>query len=444
MSPADAPRRGGIAGPWAILALSVAATAINLMDRQLPFILTEPIKHDFKLTDTQFGLLGGFAFSAVYAVGALPLARIADHGSRRLLLAASMVMWSLGTALGGVSRSFLQLMGARAGVALGEAGAAPTSHALIADLFPAERRGFAMAAHTAGIPVGVMLGLGLGGVLLEHMSWRQVLLVASVPGLVLAAICVLFVREPPRVGAHRAAHAPPVGDAVMILWRQRSFVWLTIAATFSILATSGGATFGPSDFIRNLGLRPSQAGLLFGGAMGIGGAVGGLVAGALCDRLVRKDARWMLWIPAIGALLQAPLYVASWMTPDLRIAAPVLLLAWTVGASYLPLSYAATQAIAAPRMRAFSSAMIQLVLNLIGNVLGPLSTGYLSDLLRPSFGTRSLSIALAAGAVFLLLSAACFFRAAAKTRQDLQDAARLAQTPAQLADAMLIDEEVRA
>jgi predicted MFS family arabinose efflux permease len=435
-------REGIIRDPWVILALLVIATAVNLMDRQLPFIMAEPIKHEFALSDTQLGLLGGLAFSFVYAFGALPMARLADHRSRRWVLAGAMVIWSVCTAFGGLARSFPQLMASRAGVAVGEAAAAPTSHSLISDLFPTKRRGFAMAVHTAGIPVGVMLGLALGGLLLEHLHWRTVLLLAAIPGTVLALIFAILVREPPRIGAYLSEQLPPFAVAVKTLWFQRSFVWLTIGATLCSFATSGGATFGPSFFIRTHGLSMGQAGVLFGLLMGGGGMFGGLMAGGLSDRLTRADPRWMLWIPAIGALVQTPLYVAAWMVGGLWLAAPILFAAWIAGSSYLPLSYAATQSIAAPRMRAFSSAMIQLVLNLVGNVSGPLFVGYLSDTLHPAFGVRALGMALAICAVSLLAGSACFFRAASRLRRDQQNAAQLAASPGSAVGAMLIPEEV--
>lgn len=411
--------RPALLGRWAILGLLVLTTAVNLMDRQLPFIMAEPIRTEFALSDTQLGMLGGIAFSLVYAIGALPLARIADRHPRKWVLAACLATWSLFTAFGGAAQSFVQLMVTRAGVAIGEAGAAPSSHSLISDLFSDGRRALALALNTAGIAIGVLLGMAIGGLLLEHLPWRTVLLFAAVPGLILALVFALAVREPPRVGAQAHPVPPPVSVALATLWRQRAFVWLTIAATLGAFATSGGAAFGPAFFMRAHHLSIGEAGVLFGLLLGCGAAIGGIASGLLADRLMPRDPRWLLWIPAIGFLVKTPLYCASWMVDGFALAIALQFAAWLAGGSYLPLSYTATQAIASPRMRAFSSAMIQLVLNLLGNVLGPLAVGALSDRLNPVAGTAALGFALAICGVGGLLSALAFFRAARFFPQDV-------------------------
>jgi predicted MFS family arabinose efflux permease len=405
---------------WWVLALLVLTTTTNLMDRQLPFIMVEPIRKEFSLSDGQIGLMGGLAFSLVYALCALPLARLADRGSRTLVLAGSLATWSLFTGMGGLATSFPMLLATRTGVALGEAGALPASHSLISDLFQGRRRAFALALNTAGVPLGVLLGMAVGGLLLSHFHWRSVLLLAAAPGLVLAGLFALAVPEPERTGAGRHDRQPSIGESLATLSKQRSFLWLTLGATLTTFATAGGAAFGPSFFMRGHGLPIGQAGLLFGVMLGLSGLVGSITAGLIAQRRIRTDQRWLLWIPAIGALIQMPLYCASWVVASLPAAIAMQSVAWFAGSSYLALSYAAVQAIAIPRMRAISSAVLQLALNLIGNVLGPIAVGGLSDALRSSTGQAAgLGDALAAGGALLLGGAFAYWRAAAAFPSDI-------------------------
>ncbi|MDO7840771.1 MFS transporter [Sphingomonas sp. CA1-15] len=403
----------------------VLITTINLMDRQLPFIMAEPIRKEFGLNDTQLGLLGGFAFSLVYALGALPLARLADRTSRRTVLSACLAVWSLFTGLGALATGFGFLMATRAGVAIGEAGAAPSSHSMIADLFPDRRRALAMALNTAGIPLGVLFGMAIGGFLLTNFTWRQVLVMAAVPGLLLALVLMAFVREPQRIGAVAGVAGPGFAASVRILAGQPSFRWLCAGATLGAFSTSAGAAFGPAFLIRAHGLSIGQAGLAFGLMLGAGGVAGGISAGLLASRIAAKDPRWLMRIPAIGAAIQMPLYCASWLIPDLRLMIVIQAAGWLIGSSYLSLSYTATQAIAAPRMRAFSSAAIQLVLNLLGNVLGPIVAGMLSDRITIGPG-GGLGIALSVCGLGMGLACLSFWRASRLIGGDIVAARALA------------------
>ena len=413
---------------WGVLTLLVLTTATNIMDRQLPFIMAEPIRQEFDLSDAQLAMLGGLGFSLVYAFGAIPLARLADRRSRRLVIAGCIAAWSLFTALGSFARSYPQLVMTRSGVALGEAGAAPASHSLLSDLFHDGHRALALSINSAGLPLGVLLGMTLGGLLLEILSWRTVLLLAAIPGLLLALLFALVIAEPPRIGA-RAVEPPPFATALEKLWCQRSFIWLVMGATFMVFASTGGAAFGASFFIRVHHLSIGETGLVTGMILGLGGAFGSVVAGAVADRLTKRDARWALWLPALGSLIGCPFYIAAWLVDDLSLTIAFLLAAYFLGGSCLPMSYAATQAIAEPRMRALSSAVTQLVVNLLGNVAGPLAAGFLSDRLTTTFGVRSLGMALAICGAFLLLSALCFWRAASFHRQDLAARRHLDELP---------------
>jgi len=409
-----------VLGKWWVLALLVVATIINLMDRQLPFIMAEPIKAEFKLTDTQLGMLGGIGFSLVYALAALPLARLADGRSRRLVLAGSILVWSLCTAAGGLAATYLQLLVSRAGVAFGEAGAAPATHSLVADLFPPRQRAFALGLTSAGISLGVLVGMAVGGYALQWMDWRMVLMLAGLPGAVLSLIFVAFVQEPPRHGA-RENVPPALRSACARLWRQRSFVWMVAACMLCTFAGIGSSAFGASFFMRVHGSSLAAAGLIVGVAVGLAGALGGVLTGYLADRLSLRDRRWVLWLAAISMLLRTPLYIAAWFATDMATATSLLVASGVLTGSYLPMTYTATQAIADARMRAFASAVTQLAVNLLGGVAGPIVVGIISDALNPRLGVMSIAYALAITGATALIGSICYWHASKFYLSDIAD-----------------------
>nr|WP_254447819.1 MFS transporter [Sphingomonas sp. ID1715] len=170
----------------------------SYMDRQILSILLEPIRADLKLSDTQLGLLTGLAFAVFYATLGIPVARLADRGNRRNIVAISLAVWSLFTALCGLAQNYVQLLLARIGVGVGEAGSSPPSHSMIADLYPPDRRAGAMAVYTSGVVLGGGFGTMIGGYLAHEYGWRLAIMAVGLPGLALAIIVRLFVVEPPR------------------------------------------------------------------------------------------------------------------------------------------------------------------------------------------------------------------------------------------------------
>jgi len=413
-------RRTITLGKWSILALLVLATIVNLMDRQLPFIMAEPIKAEFDLSDTELGMLGGIGFSLVYALAALPLARLADRRSRRLVLAGSIAVWSLCTAAGGLATNYFQLLASRAGVAFGEAGAAPATHSLVADLFPPRQRAFALGLTSAGISLGVLVGMAVGGYALQWMDWRTALMLAAIPGALLSLIFVAFVQEPPRHGA-RDSTPPALRTACARLWGQRSFFWMVAGCMLCTFSSAGSAAFGASFFMRVHGSTLATAGLIIGVAVGLAGALGGILSGYLADRLSLRDRRWVLWLAAISMLLRTPLYIAAWFATDVATATILLVTSGVLTGGYLPMTYTATQAIADARMRAFASAVTQLAVNLLGGVVGPIVVGIMSDALEPRLGVLSIAYALAIAGAAALVAVACYWRASKFYLSDIAD-----------------------
>jgi predicted MFS family arabinose efflux permease len=409
----------GASNRWWLLALLTFVTVLNFFDRQLPFIMVEPIKREFALSDAQMGMLGGIGFSLVYALTAIPLARLADRRNRIRLLAICIAAWSAFTALAGLTRSFPQLVATRIGVAIGEAGSQPASHSLIADLFRPGERARAYSITTTGIYFGLLLGMAVGGLLLEHFLWRTVLMLAAVPGFVLALILGFLVKEPPRRGGQVEEELPNLRAAASTIWHKRSIVWLTVGAALSVFASVGPSAFGASYFIRWHGYTLAQAGLMIGLVVGLGGMIGSLLSGWLSDRLLSRDRRWVLWLPALATCVKVPFFMAVWWVHDPLLSGALLFVCFVFGGSVLPLSFTATQTVAPPRIRAFASASTQLVINIIGNVMGPIAAGLLSDQFVPLMGSASLKGAMTVMGLVFLFSGLAFFRAASFFPRDL-------------------------
>src|ERR1700722_1876586 len=161
---------------------------VSYFDRQIVTILAEPIKTDLHLSDTQLGVLTGFAFGIVYCTFGLPIARLADRFSRLGVLSISLVAWSICTVACGRAASFGALVAARMGVGIGESGSIPTGLAVATDYAPREKRASALAFFAMGTPVGSLLGLSLGGLIASAYGWRTAFLLAGIPGLLLAVL----------------------------------------------------------------------------------------------------------------------------------------------------------------------------------------------------------------------------------------------------------------
>src|SRR5688572_22703355 len=214
-----------------VLALLFAVYVVNFIDRQILAILLEPIKADLGVTDTAMGFLTGIAFALFYTVAGIPIARLADRSVRRTVIAVGLAVWSGMTVLSGLARSFTQLALARIGVGIGEAACTPPAHSLLADYFPPERRGTALAVYGMGIHVGILFGFLVGGWMNELFGWRQALFVVGAPGLILAIVVRLTVREPVRGAADGivvAAETVPFRAAVSEFRSLRSLVQMTL------------------------------------------------------------------------------------------------------------------------------------------------------------------------------------------------------------------------
>ena len=404
------------------LGLLLVVYVVNFIDRSIVNILLEPIKREFNPSDTALGFLSGVAFAIFYATLGVPIARWADRGVRRDIIALSLFVWSGMTALCGMARSFPQLVLARIGVGIGEAGCSPPAHSIIADYYPPERRGTAFAIYALGIPIGTAFGFFVGGWMAETLGWRSAFLLVGIPGVALALVVRLTLREPPRghSEARRATGpAPEPGAVIRVMWRLASFRHLAAAATLHAFVGYGVAAWNAAFLMRSHGLSVGEVGSWLAGIGIVFGGLGTFLGGYLADRLAPRDARWALWVPGVSTLVAVPFAVAFYLWPDLRVALAFAGVPVFFGAMYLGPTFSLTQALAPLRMRAVASAFMLFLLNLIGLGLGPQVVGIASDLLVPRLASESLRGALTLVVTLNLWSAVHYFLGARTLRQDL-------------------------
>ena len=419
-----------------VLLLLTVVYAFNFIDRQILVILQEPIKADMQLSDAQLGLLSGFTFAVIYVTAGIPIAYWADRSNRRNIVATALAAWSAMTALSGLVQNYGQLLLARVGVGLGEAGGSPPAHSMISDYFPPRQRATALSFYSSGIYVGILLGYACGGLLAAAFGWRMAFLVVGLPGIALAVILLLVVREPPRgrwdAGAHSAS-TPGFAATLAILRRRRAFWYIALGCALTSYISYGNGNFLPSFLIRNHGMAIAEVGLVLSLVAGFSGAIGTFSGGLLADRLGIHDQRWYTWIPLAGMLLAFPPYFYVLLGDSTTGILLVLFLVSIVNSLYLGPSIAISHALVPPHMRALTSAVLFFVLNMIGLGLGPFLTGLASDLLQPIAGDQNLRYAMVLTACMGPVAVLMFYLASRHLPQDLAraraEAASAGDTP---------------
>ena len=359
----------------------------NFVDRQILSIVSELIKKDLQLADWHLGLLSGFAFAAFYSTLGIPIARMADHRNRVNIIGASIVIWSAFTAVTGFAKGFWHLLIARIGVGVGEAGCSPPAYSIISDYFEPKKRATALSIYSMGVYGGGGLGFLIGGQVAHVYGWRVAFFAVGLPGLLVALIMKLTLREPPRGWSEPAAKPgppPPFMHVLRHLWSKPSFRHLSVAAGLHAFSSYGVSTFYANFFMRTHGMTVSEVGAWLAVVVAAGGISGTYLGGVACDRYFAKtqDTRWYLWIPAITLVIVVPM---GWVVYSLdnKVTAMLLLIPYiALTAAYLGPSIASTHRLAGLRERALASAVLLLVLNFIGNGLGPTITGTVSHLLN--------------------------------------------------------------
>ena len=407
-----------------VLTMLVIVYIFNFLDRQIVTILAEPIKQELGLSDTQIGLMTGLAFAIFYTVLGIPIARLADRANRVSIIAVALVVWSGMTALCGLAQNFTQLLAARIGVGVGEAGCSPPAHSLIADYFPPEKRASALSIYALGIPIGSILGLLAGGWIAEFYGWRAAFYLVGLPGIALAVIFKLTIREPIR-GMSDVTHSqagmtqPPLGTTIRTLLKNRTLVHLALGGALTSFVGYGLGQWMPALFIRMHGLGVAETATYFGLVIGVASAAGTVLGGVIADRLAHRDRRFYVWIPAAGVLVAFPFFVVALMLDQPYVAIAVMIVPQFLNSLWLGPAFGTIQNLAPTRMRALASAMFLFILNIIGLGFGPLLVGVTSDLLIGSFGGESLRYAILISTFAYFWAGAHFLMAGRSIRADL-------------------------
>ena len=369
---------------------------LSIMDRQLVAILVEPIRKEFVLKDWHMGLLSGLAFAIFYTTLGVPLARLADRNNRVTIMGVSLLVWSAFTGLTGLAKTFVHLLIARIGVAIGEAGCNPAAYSLIGDYFEPRRRATALSIFHMGGYIGSFLGLLLGGWIGHTYGWRAAFLLVGLPGVAVALLMRLTLRELPRGFSdpvRAVAEPPPVAKVVRSLLAKTSFLHLAFAAALHNFAVYGVGNWYAAFLMRSHGMNLAKAGTTLAICTVVGGAAGTYFGGMLSDRLAarRHDSRYYLWVPALSLIVGFPLSQGVLLFDDTSIVIALLSPVVMCSAAYLAPSITATYGLVGIRERALASAVLLFIINLIGLGLGPLFAGFASDQLRQMFLERGLT-----------------------------------------------------
>jgi predicted MFS family arabinose efflux permease len=369
----------------------------NFVDRQILAILLPQIRDEFGTSDAYLGFLSGTAFALFYVTLGVPIAQYADRCNRRNLIAASVALWSAMTALSGLAANIWHLTAARIGVGIGEAGCSPPAHSMIADYFPPEKRSTAMGIYTMGISAGIMTAYLAGGWVAQNIGWREAFFVVGIPGLLLAAIVRFTVPEPQRGASESrtmSGQRPRLSEVIRFLAARRSFLHMATAAGLSSFVGYSVIGFLPSFMVRSFDMELAALGRWLGLILGISGGAGFFFGGYFADRLGRGSHRKALNYIAATILLSTGLLAMMFMAKNSATALLLFILPAATMNVYLAPVLAEAQSLVALRMRATTSALVLLIINVIGLAFGPLITGSLSDYLEPRFAEESMRFSL--------------------------------------------------
>ncbi|HEX4713146.1 MFS transporter [Phenylobacterium sp.] len=417
---------------YVVVGLLAVVYTFNFMDRQILSTLAEPIRKDLNLSDTALGALGGLTFALFYTTFGIPVAWLSDRFKRVWIMAAACGIWSVFTAGCGLATNFTQLALSRMMVGIGEAGGSPPSYSLISDYFPAKERGAGLAIYSLGVPLGSMLGVALGAGVAAAHGWRVAFFVVGLPGVLLALIMLLVVREPKRggldefaLGADAHAPAPPAHRAIREFFSNRTLLFTAIACGLSAFVGYAMLNFNAPLLMRVKGMTLKEVSLYYSLVVGVTGAVGTFTSGWMADKLSQRDRRWYSWIPAIAFTLTIPALAGLIWAPTWPIALMFLAIPALLNNMYLAPALAVVQNAVSPGQRTMAGAILLFVLNLIGLGGGPLFLGHVSDMAKPRFGDHSLLIGYAALAPVIVIAIVAHLAAANSIARDKRLAAAL-------------------
>lgn len=377
------------------LYLLMLSYTFSFLDRQIISILAEEIKRDLVLSDTQLGILTGLAFALFYAGLGVPIARLADRWHRISLISICIALWSAMTAACGLAANFAQLALARMGVGVGEAGAMPASHSIIADSYPVKERSRAMGIFQLGVPGGVLVGFLVGGWMSEWYGWRATLYFVGGLGVLLAVVIYLTAHEPKRVRESGPARgSDSMINAVASLLRIPAYNHLCAAATLGSLGGYALISWTPALLIREYDLSTPVVGTALSLIIGIGGGLGTYFGGVFADAAARRNTQGALRVAAFTCFCAAPFFLIGFYMQTPLLAFILLAPGFVFYFAWMGPNWAKVQEVAPAHARAVASAFALFVLNMVGLGVGPVAVGALSDLFATSGAASPLRAAV--------------------------------------------------
>lgn len=399
-----------------VLALLTALSALTFMDRQVLAVLLQPIKQEFGFSDLQIGLITGLGFALTFAALGIPLGRLADRRERRSLIAWCRGIGGAVAALGALATGSGGLTASRAGAALGDAGGGAASMSILADLYKPHERSRAMSVFGVGNATGALLALLLGPLFAELWGWRATMVIIGVAIMLLSLVLRLSVREPVRVCVQAGAAAqevrPQSRSAVALIWQEPVTRFLILGAACVLIAGISIGAWNVALLARRFDLSLKQAGSISAGAAVLS-VSGSLFSGWLTDRLARSDVRWQIRIPVIGTGLAMVLGFGYLLVgSDLFVLSMACMLVYSFfTAWWAPATYAALSLVVDAERRATASAMVLMAGALLGNGVGPIVAGWLSDVLNTLAPGEGLRYAMAIMMSTLAPAVWAFYRA---------------------------------
>lgn len=393
------------------MALLLLVYILSFVDRQIISILAQSIKEDLVLSDTELGLLTGFAFALFYAVLGIPVARLAERFNRVPIISICVLIWSAMTAAGAATSSFLQLALTRAGVGVGEAGSVAPAQSMISDMYPPEQRARPMAIFMLGAPIGILLGFLIGGVMAGSIGWRQTLFWVGISGIGVALLVQFTIRDPRSV-----LDIKPVerGESHFLadigrLFSVPSFPWICFATMLATSANYAVVSFLPTYIIRTFDVPLSTVGIYLSLIIGLGGGLGLYFGGVFGDRLAARGSHHSLRVSIISMLLFAPLIYLALLLGDGDTIFLYLCVPFLVSQAWLGPAFAMIQTVAPEGCKATAAAVVLLCNNLLGLGFGPLLIGLMSDYLAAQGYDKPLGLALGIAPIMALVSAILYW-----------------------------------
>jgi MFS family permease len=368
---------------------------LNFVDRGLLSVVAPQMKPELGISDTAFGLLTGFGFALLYTVVGIPLAQFAETRHRVWIMSVCVALWSLMTALCGLAAeitigsltigAFWVLLACRVGVGIGEAGCTPPANSLIADYYPPKSRSTALGYYAMGVTLGGLLANLIGGPITDAFGWRTAFFVLGVPGILVAVVFKLTVKEPPRgytdpPGTLRRA-SPKFSEGLRELAGKPSFWTMTAAATIAAFCGYGISSFQSLFLNRSFGLTAGEAAVMINTPVALASAIGTVAMGWLAEKLGKRHPNAIAWLAGIGLTASVPFYFIAFTTQNLWLCLATLCIGGAIKYGYLAAQYTIGQGVVSAQVRAVSTAILLFVVNLLGYGLGPLFIGALSDVI---------------------------------------------------------------